>query len=445
LLDVSGDGARALMGAFRSDDDIVLSEVDVATGHARQVFPAAGSHAGMYAAVYSADATRLFVSTDRDERVVLLELDVATGRELASYRDAIATSPIAMLAAPSGDVVAVGVDAGTHGEIRILDAQTLTLRHTVTVPLGEIFLGAFRPDGRAFSFSFSRPEQPDDPYAVDVATGTITPLRVDARAGIAQLPPIGVTIETTKAFDGLTIPINVYLPPHPTGARLPVIASFHGGPSASSAIHWSPSTRFYTSLGYAVIEPNVRGSTGFGRAYEMADNREKRADWLRDLATVNTWVKTQPWCDRDRVTISGGSYGGYTTLMALTRQPTAWRAGIDAFGPANLRTFLLTTDAAIRSGFIPEFGDVDKDAALLEQFSPMRDVDKIVRPLFVYAGQNDPRVPRSESDAIVGALRARHIPVEYMIAPNEGHSVDRAETRIQLLARISRFLEDALR
>ena len=209
-------------------------------------------------------------------------------------------------------------------------------------------------------------------------------------------------------------------------------------------MRWSLYARFFLSLGYAVLEPNVRGSTGFGRAYEMADNREKRADWLKDLETVNAWTKAQPWCDPDRVVVWGQSYGGYTTLMALTRQPLLWRAGVDLYGVADLRQFLLTTTAAIRSAFVAEFGDVDKDAALLEEFSPMRDRDKIVAPLFVYAGQNDPRVPRSESDAIVRALRGRNVPVEYMVAANEGHTVDRRETKIELLTRTARFLEDAL-
>lgn len=279
---------------------------------------------------------------------------------------------------------------------------------------------------------------------MDVATGAVTPLRADVRPGLATLPALDVSVHRAKAFDGLAIPINVYLPAHTTTKR-PVVVSFHGGPSASSAVRWAPSIRFFTALGYAVVEPNVRGSTGFGRAYEMADNREKRADWLRDLETVNDWIKAQPWCDPARVVINGGSYGGYTVLMALTRQPTRWRAGIDVFGVADLRKFLLTTDARIRSGFIPEFGDVERDAALLEQFSPMRDVDRIVAPLFVYAGQNDPRVPRSESDAIVRALRTRKIPVEYMVAPNEGHSLDHRESKIELFVRSARFLEDALR
>jgi dipeptidyl aminopeptidase/acylaminoacyl peptidase len=131
--------------------------------------------------------------------------------------------------------------------------------------------------------------------------------------------------------------------------------------------------------------------------------------------------------------------------MAVTRQPDAWRAGVDLFGPADLKQFLLSTDASIRTAFVSEFGDVEKDAQLLEEFSPMRDVDRIVHPLFVYSGQNDPRVPRSESDTIVKALRGRKIPVEYMVAANEGHSVDRRETKLELLTRLARFLEDSLR
>ena len=242
----------------------------------------------------------------------------------------------------------------------------------------------------------------------------------------------------------MTIPVNLYLPKGRTG-KLPTIVIFHGGPASSYAVRWNPYARFFLSLGYAVLEPNVRGSTGFGRAYEMADNREKRADWLKDLETVNAWTKKQSWCDPDRVVVWGQSYGGYTTLMALTRQPTLWGAGVDLYGVADLKQFLRTTNAAIRAFFVTEFGDLDKDGPLLEEFSPMRDRDKIVAPLFVYAGQNDPRVPRSESDAIVRALRERGIPVEYMVAANEGHTVDRRETKIELLTRTARFLEDALK
>jgi len=142
--------------------------------------------------------------------------------------------------------------------------------------------------------------------------------------------------------------------------------------------------------------------------------------------------------------VYGGSYGGYTVLIGLTRMPDLWRAGVDLFGVANLRTELATTTGFIREVFIREFGDLEKDAAFLDSISPLNDVDKIVAPLFVYAGANDPRVPRTESDMIVRALRERRVPVEYMVADNEGHSLARKENVVQLLARSGHFLEQHL-
>src|SRR5262249_34759876 len=208
-------------------------------------------------------------------------------------------------------------------------------------------LGSWRADGRAFSALISLADTPADVFAVDAATGKVTPLRKDPRPGVASLPPIAVSIQHAKAFDGLDIPINVYLPRVEAGKKLPTLVVFHGGPTFSYAVRWNPFARFYTALGYAVIEPNVRGSSGFGAAYADADNREKRADWLKDVETTNAWAKAQPWCDPERVVVFGGSYGGYTTLMALTRQPTLWRAGVDLFGPAGPPAFFPSAPPAV--------------------------------------------------------------------------------------------------
>jgi dipeptidyl aminopeptidase/acylaminoacyl peptidase len=446
LADATSDGASALFFDYHSNDDVVLLQVEVASGKTWRLYPSAEKRVGIFSAAYSRDGKRIYVTTDQGvESSVLLGLDARTGRELARYvNDSPPTAPMSVLVSPTGDRVVVGIDAGNHGEVRILDARTLKIERSVGVPLGNVIVGSFRNDGKAFSLLISLPDHPADVYSVDAATGQLRQLRDDKRPGLDALPAIEASIEKVSAFDGLTIPINLYLPKARTG-KLPTIVIFHGGPASSYAVRWNPYARFFLSLGYAVLEPNVRGSTGFGRAYEMADNREKRADWLKDLETVNAWTKKQSWCDPDRVVVWGQSYGGYTTLMALTRQPMLWDAGVDLYGVADLKQFLRTTDAGIRSAFIAEFGDLDKDGPLLDEFSPMRDRDKIVAPLFVYAGQNDPRVPRSESDAIVRALRERGIPVEYMVAANEGHTVDRRETKIELLTRTARFLEDALK
>jgi dipeptidyl aminopeptidase/acylaminoacyl peptidase len=202
--------------------------------------------------------------------------------------------------------------------------------------------------------------------------------------------------------------------------------------------------RFLVSLGYAVVEPNVRGSTGFGRAFEEADNQERRTQALADVATVNAWTNAQPWCDPNRVAIWGASYGGYTTLMALTRTPTAWRAGVDLYGPADLLALLRGIPEDARVGAAAEFGDPNTQAAMLTELSPIRDVERIVAPLFVYAGQNDPRVPRRESDTIVQAMRDREMHVEYMVAADEGHNVERRDNQIELMTRTARFLAEAM-
>jgi dipeptidyl aminopeptidase/acylaminoacyl peptidase len=447
LSDVTRDGKRALVVRWNSASDFVLFEVDLATAKTHRLYPEEGKKVVVNDASYSPDGARVFVAGDDGGAAQLLfALDARTGAVKQKFVQASpATASIGqVVVSPRGDELGIGVDAGDHREAWLFDAKTLTPNKKVQAPLGDVTFSSFSDDGTKIGLTISQPAAPMDVFSVDVATGAVTPLRSDARPGLDKLQAIDSSVEMVKAFDGLTLPVITYLPAgaKASGKKLPVIAEFHGGPSASSTVDWDVFARFFVAQGYAFLEPNVRGSTGYGRAYEMADNREKRADWLKDLASVNDWVKSQPWADPNRVIVMGGSYGGYTVLMALTRQPTAWRAGVDYVGVANLFTFLKSTDQAIRSGFVDEFGDLDKDQALLTQFSPLGKVDQIVAPLYVYQGQNDPRVPRPEADQIVKALRAKSVPVEYQVAPNEGHSLDHRENRAEFLVRVARFLED---
>jgi dipeptidyl aminopeptidase/acylaminoacyl peptidase len=283
------------------------------------------------------------------------------------------------------------------------------------------------------------PDGPADIATLDVASGMITPLRHESRPGVGKPPR--ATIEKVPAFDGRLIPINVYLPDGATG-RLPTLVLIHGGPSGSARIAWSPIIGFWTAMGFAVIAPNIRGSSGFGIEYEQADDREHRIDAVRDVESVNRWARTQPWCDGDKLVIGGISYGGYMTLLALTRQPTLWRGGIDGSGMSNLKTMEQLEDQTIRAIDDTEFGVLGKDDALLAEWSPITAVDKIVAPVFVYQGVRDPVTPQHEADQIVAALRQRHVPVEYMLVANEGHGVIRRENVIAYLARSYRFLAE---
>jgi dipeptidyl aminopeptidase/acylaminoacyl peptidase len=446
-IDAAPDGSRALVERIVSPSEQVLLEVDLATRAARQIWPAEGAKEGIAAAVYAVDGRTAYVATDQGgETNALLAVELASRAVKARWSPDPATAQVdQVVASPKGDVVAVRVNAGNREEFRLLDAATLAERARIDVPLGSGDLGEFTLDGGALALTLSTPDRPGEPFGVDVATGKARPLRADPRPGGEALAQVDTAVASIPAFDGKRIPVHTYVPKGQAGRKLPVIVEFHGGPAASSTIGWKVRAQFFLGLGYAWVEPNVRGSTGFGRAWEMADNREKRGDVLKDMESVAAWVRAQPWADPSKVVIFGGSYGGWVVLMGLTRQQALWNAGIDLVGVADLRTLLRSTDQAIRAIFVDEFGDLERDQTLLAAWSPLPDADRIRAPLFVYQGQNDPRVPRAESDAIVAALRSRRQPVEYMIAANEGHSLDRRESQVEFFARSARFLEEHLR
>jgi acetyl esterase/lipase len=454
IADVTGDARHALLLRRYSSSDYVLFELDLGEkSELRRLYPTDGKKASVHAAAYSPDGKRAYVGADDGASgEYLYAIDVKSGKASAEVRQSEpeTASVASVIASPRGDRLAIVVDAGDHAEARIVDAKSLNTERRVGAPLGSITLTSFSDDGSRIGATIGTPDTPPDIALIDSTTGAIEPLRDDRRSGLGQLEPMDTSIVTVKAFDGLGIPIIVHRPIATTGwssseKRLPVIVAFHGGPADSASVGWDGFARFFTALGYAYLEPNVRGSTGYGHAFEMADNREKRKDWLKDLETVNTWTRSQRWADPGRVIAMGGSYGGYSVLMALSRQPTLWRAGVEYVGIANLLTFLKSTTQWLRAVWVDEFGDLDKDVALLAEFSPLRDVDHIVAPLYVYAGQNDPRVPREESDQVVLALRRRSVPVEYQVAPNEGHSLAHRENRVEFMTRVARFLEDNLK
>jgi len=426
LVDVSPDGRWGLFVRTPTASENYLVVIELATGSARAVFPHEGK-VGIGVAVFTADGKRVVVTTDGGgEQSLVLALDPATGKELARYVEhKPATAAVSAIdVARRGNALALSLNAGNHADVRLLDATTLKPRAQVAMPLGSGGVSGFSQDGKRLAVTWSTPSAPGDIYAIDVATGKL----VDC-----------------PAFDGGAIPVNVYLPTGAQGKKLPVIVNYHGGPSGNASVGWLANARFFLSLGYAWVEPNVRGSGGFGRAYEMADNGAKRLDGFKDIESVGRWVAAQPWADKDRLVIYGGSYGGYTVLIGLTRMPSLWRAGVDLVGVANLKSFMATTSGLIRELFLVEFGDPDKDAAFLDSISPLRDAGKIVDPLFVYAGANDPRVPRTESDLIVKAVRGSHVPVEYMVKDNEGHSLAHRENQIEFVSRVARFLETHLK
>jgi dipeptidyl aminopeptidase/acylaminoacyl peptidase len=442
VADLSADGGRALYVEALSDTEQVLFALDVATGRPTRLFPPQGQVCALGAASLTADgASAITTCAARGRPLRVVKLDGETGAEQARYDEAaVPTAGLSGLAvSPAGDRVVVGLEAGEHTELRVLDPRDLRALAAPTLPLEDLDVEDFTADGRRLALTVRRPDAPSEIAALDVATGAIELLRREPRPGLGTPPR--ATIEKLRAFDGRSIPVNLYLPDGATG-RLPTLVLIHGGPTGTARIAWSPTIGFWTAMGFAVIAPNIRGSSGYGIEYEEADDREHRIDAVRDVESVNRWARAQPWCDGDRLVIGGISYGGYMTLLALTRQPALWRAGIDGSGMSNLRTMEQLEDQTIRSFDDTEFGVLGKDDALLAEWSPITAVDQIVAPVFVYQGVRDPVTPQHEADQIVAALRRRRVPVEYMLVANEGHGVTRRENMIAYLARSYRFVAE---
>jgi dipeptidyl aminopeptidase/acylaminoacyl peptidase len=193
--------------------------------------------------------------------------------------------------------------------------------------------------------------------------------------------------------------------------------------------------------GYAIFFPNVRGSTGYGKAYTHLDDVELRMDSVRDLAHAAKWLRGR---GHERVAVMGGSYGGFMVLAALTEYPELWSAGVDIVGIANLVTFLENTGSYRRGLREPEYGSLEKDRAFLESISPIHKAGNITAPLMVIHGKNDPRVPVGEAEQIVERVRENGGTVEYLLYEDEGHGLAKLKNRLDAYPKIADFLEEHL-
>jgi dipeptidyl aminopeptidase/acylaminoacyl peptidase len=227
---------------------------------------------------------------------------------------------------------------------------------------------------------------------------------------------------------------------NPTG-RMPVIVYAHGGPESQARPTFSGLFQYFLSRGYAVFEPNVRGSTGYGKDYMHLDNIAKRMDAITDVEYGARWLTSQKDIDATKLIIMGGSYGGFVALSSLVTYPERWAAGVDIAGIANFVSFLENTGPWRQALREAEYGSLEYDSTLLKEISPLTHVDKIRAPLFIVQGANDQRVPQPEADQIYEAVKARGIPVEYALYPDEGHGLVKLSNRINAYTRMIDFLD----
>jgi len=252
------------------------------------------------------------------------------------------------------------------------------------------------------------------------------------------------TFDTADDGNRRQIPAWFFRPPQQAGERAPVIVLVHGGPEGQTRPYFHPLIQYFLQRGYAILAPNVRGSTGYGKAYSHLDDVEKRMDSVADLAFAARWLREQPGVDGERLVVFGGSYGGFMVLSALCTYPDLWAAGANIVGISSFVTFLENTSDYRRAHREAEYGSLDTDREFLESISPINHVDRIEAPLIVIHGANDPRVPLSEAEQLVEALSGRGVSVEFIVFDDEGHGIAKLKNKLVAYPAIADFLDRVL-
>ena len=437
--DWSDDDRRVLISQYLSVNESRLYELDVTTGDRRRLLPdETAAFGGVY---YGAENSIYFTSDMNSEFRRLHRLDLDNGVIEVLTEDA------------SWDVESFAVSRDRRRIAYVLNedgVSRLFARSLVdgafialpTLPRGIVSGLRFHPDSSRLGFTLRSATTPSDVFSVDFRTRVLTRWTRSELGGIDANRLTEPELVRYPTFDGRSIPVFVYRP-QSTGPH-PVIVSIHGGPESQSRPSFSSTTQYYVNeLGIAVIYPNVRGSRGYGKTWLKLDNGRLREDSVRDIGALLDWLADVPDLDVDRVAVTGGSYGGYMVLASVVHYGDRLRAGIERVGISNFVTFLENTQPYRQDLRRVEYGD-ERDPAMrafLTSISPLTQVDRIATPMLISQGLNDPRVPASESEQIVAALKKNDIPVWYVLAKDEGHGFRKKSNRDYLTAVTAMFVK----
>lgn len=446
-LDFSPDDRLLLVSEYVSANESHLWLVDVAAGTKTPLLPAQSGEKSLYSSArFSLDGKSIYAITDRDS-----EFRRLAAIDLATKQHAFLTSNIpwdidSFTQSWDGKRIAYVVNEEGAGVLHERGLSSGSDR-ILSAPNEIVFGISWHRQSGELGFNITAANAVADCWSI--ARNGKSPERwtLSETGGIQVADFQRPSIIRWKSFDGASIAGFLSTPPARFTGKRPVIIDIHGGPEGQSRPGFqSMNSYFVNELGIAVIRPNIRGSTGYGKTFVTLDNGFKREDSYKDIAALLDWIKEQPSLDADRVLVMGGSYGGHMTLAVATHYPDRIRCAIDVVGIANLVTFLENTSAYRRDLRRVEYGD-ERDPKMreyLNRIAPANLADRITKPLFIVQGGNDPRVPQSESEQMVQRLRANQTPVWYLLAKDEGHGFAKKKNRDFLFACTVLFVREFL-
>lgn len=447
--DWSPDGKTLLVEESISVNESHLWFVDFATGQKREFTPRSEQGVVYAGADFTADGKGVLFSCDRDSEFTrLFYQDLATGQTkvvtTGFHGD---VSGVSLSHDRKRGIFFVSVDGIDRAYL--LDVASLTYQPIAGLPAAQLGGGSWHRDDRHVAFTISSARSVSDIYALDTQTGAVTRWTESELGGLVAENLSEPALVKWKSFDGLEISGFLYRPAAKFTGKRPVIVNIHGGPEGQSLpVFVGRSNYFLNELGVAIIFPNVRGSTGYGKTFVALDNGPKREDSVKDIGALLDWIAQQPDLDASRVMVTGGSYGGYMTLACAVHYSDRLRCALDVVGISNFITFLTNTESYRRDLRRVEYGDERDPAmrAVFEQISPANHAAKIKIPMFIVQGANDPRVPRTEAVQMVERIRANGGPVWYLEAKDEGHGFrKKTNTDFQFYATVMFIREHLLK
>jgi dipeptidyl aminopeptidase/acylaminoacyl peptidase len=445
----SPDGRYVLISRWHSNIHIQLLLLDTITLEVRQLTPEMTQGQGIHAfPAWSADGRGLYLVSNRDRQFHSLAwLDLASGEMTYLREDRWDVEHLAL--SDDGKHMALVINEDGYSKLELYDVsagwEARAKMQTPALPEGVIYDVTWSHEGTRLAINIYAPDDSADIWVWDVQEQMLWRATRSSMGGIPRESFVRPSLIRYPSFDGRQIPAFLYLPQGVEPKNLPVVIHVHGGPESQARPFFDAVTQYFVAQGYAILKPNVRGSTGYGYEYQSLDDVRLRMDSVADLQHAALWLRESGIAEPERIAVMGGSYGGFMVLSAITTYPHLWAAAVDIVGIANFVTFLEHTGPWRRKLRESEYGSLERDRDFLEEISPINHVQDIVAPLFVVHGANDPRVPVGEAEQIVAALRERNVPVEYLRFEDEGHGLVKRVNRLVAYPQIASFLDRYLR